>query len=404
MWKRTNQRQPLLKAKRRDLHVRPVSPIYFDYPGGKISITRIDVGRFVPVLKQLKLENICSHITAARLSNEKALLNKSPLDADTTIVPPIHCKIEGRILSGAYHLVYQIVFDDRVQWMLKIPANGYQGCWNPSDRTSLVSEANAMQYIKARTSIPVPTVYGFNGREGRSNPIGCPFILMKRMPGTQLAYLWFDKESTSEFREQLRARALQTIAAAMVQLNKIKAPQSGGLQLNPGGSFSNTVPAKIANPYRVGNNDEWCKKPASKNPAESLTFMNDRYPPISQSNMIEQGNRLFRRGLVDWAMQMTPIEDNKQFILTHTDFDLQNILVENDGTLYGVIDWDCAAAVPQHVGCLSYPKWLLKDRDPHHYHPGLDTQQRRALRVEPDSSPEELNHYRAIHAQFIERV
>jgi hypothetical protein len=260
-----------------------------------------------------------------------------------------------------------------------------------------------MQYIKARTSISGPTVYGVNGREGRSNAIGCRFILMERMPGTQLAYLWFDKESTPGSREQLRARALQTIAAAMVQLNKIKAPQSGGLQLNPGGSFSNTVPAKIANPYRVGNNDEWCKKPASKNPAESLTFMNDRYPPISQSNMIEQGNRLFRRGLVDWAMQMTPIEDNKQFILTHTDFDLQNILVENDGTLYGVIDWDCAAAVPQHVGCLSYSKWLLKDRDPHHYHPGLDTQQRRALRVEPDSCPEELNHYRAMYAQFVER-
>lgn len=54
--------------------------------------------------------------------------------------------------------------------------------------------------------------------------------------------------------------------------------------------------------------------------------------------MMEQGNRLFRRGLVDWAMQMTPIEDNKQLVLTHTDFDLHNILVENDGTLYGVID------------------------------------------------------------------
>jgi len=108
--------------------------------------------------------------------------------------------------------------------------------------------------------------------------------------------------------------------------------------LNCGGSFSNTVPVEIANPYRVSNNDGWCKKPAFKNPADSLTFMNDRSPPISQSNMMEQGNRLFRRGLVDWAMQMTPIEDNKQLVLTHTDFDLQNILVENDGTLYGVID------------------------------------------------------------------
>lgn len=206
-----------------------MEPTYFDYPNGKISITRIDVERFAPVLKQLKLENICSHITAARLSNEKALLKKSSLDADTTIVPPIHCKIEERVLSGAYHLVFQIVFDDRVRWMLKVPANGYQGCWNPSDRTSLELEANTMQYIKARTSIPVPTVYGFNGREGRSNPTGSPFILMERMPGTQLAYLWFDKECTSEFREQLRARALQTIAAALVQLNKFKAPQSGGL-------------------------------------------------------------------------------------------------------------------------------------------------------------------------------
>lgn len=99
------------------------------------------------------------------------------------------------------------------------------------------------------------------------------------------------------------------------------------------------------------------------------------------------------RLFIHWAHESTD-KTGQQFVLTHPDFDVQNLLVEDDGTLCGIIDWDGVAAVPHAIGCLSLPLWLTEDA-------GHDDCFG-ANEGKPYHTPEELQIYRAIYAQFIE--
>lgn len=55
------------------------------------------------------------------------------------------------------------------------------------------------------------------------------------------------------------------------------------------------------------------------------------------------------------------------FGLAHPDYDIQNVLVTEDGTVCGLIDWDGVAAVPRSFGSESFPRWLTHDWDPFFY-------------------------------------
>ena len=88
--------------------------------------------------------------------------------------------------------------------------------------------------------------------------------------------------------------------------------------------------------------------------------------------------------------------------MSHPDFDTQNILVKDDGTLCGLIDWDGVAAVPACVGALRYPLFLARDWEPNFYNYDTKTRLPKNANGPRESSPEELDAHRAAYAQYIE--
>jgi hypothetical protein len=49
------------------------------------------------------------------------------------------------------------------------------------------------------------------------------------------------------------------------------------------------------------------------------------------------------------------------FVLQHDDFDLQNILVDSEGNVIGIINWDGSLAMPRCVGHAAVPMFLRND-------------------------------------------
>jgi aminoglycoside phosphotransferase (APT) family kinase protein len=47
--------------------------------------------------------------------------------------------------------------------------------------------------------------------------------------------------------------------------------------------------------------------------------------------------------------------------LSHPDFNLQNILIDNDANVIGIIDWDCVSLRCRSMGYGGYPLWLMHD-------------------------------------------
>ena len=59
--------------------------------------------------------------------------------------------------------------------------------------------------------------------------------------------------------------------------------------------------------------------------------------------------------------------DGPPFTLCPPDFDFQNVLVDDDGIITGIIDWDGVRTLPRQGGAAAYPVWLTVDWDPIFY-------------------------------------
>lgn len=262
-----------------------------------------------------------------------------------------------------------------------------------------------MRMIKQTTTMPIPTVHDFDA--SADNEIGCPYILMDFLKGKPLWQGWFDEEASVSSREQFRARSLQTIAAAMVQLGQFTLDRGGSLRFDSNGRPMDVAGARVVDWLAekdalqglttLGQDCPYCEKGPTTDPASSILFMLDRRGLREKDGPYDRGIHEALRLFTAWTLEKAK-KTNKnepQFVLAHPDFAFQNFLVEDDGTLCGIIDWDGVAAVPLSVGCLRYPDWLTSDWHPwYHYDPETPWQHQ--------NSPQELTTYRNMYAHFVE--
>ncbi len=362
---------------------------------------------FTGILNQLKGDKIEALATDTRydLEVETAMMGEHPPYASK--IARIPCRVDPNPARGSYNLIFFIDFDDGKSWVLKASANGHPRCWDEFAAGALESEAFTMRWMRNKTTIPVPEVYGID--TSTDNAIGCPYIMMEYIKGQSLYGGWFNQRASPARLEQFRARALQTIAAAMVQLHNFRFHTSGSLRFSSDGKPYGFQSAKVVD--FVGTaarpQDDPCKdvlfakKGPFKDPMDFLLFNLIRrdasYRDTARVRGLFESLRLFTQ----WTLE--PISgDPFPFVLGHPDFDLQNILVKEDGTLCGILDWDGVSAVPHTVGCLRYPLWLTRDWEPSNYNYDAATGGRKLKSERWENSPNENQCYRAMYAQFIE--
>jgi len=365
--------------------------------------------RFRKVLKKLKFNGIRSVATSVR--GAKYLNDNTPTQAhsSTSTTPSIDCKVEEEPRWGSYNLVYHITFDHGIQWMLKVPANGHQGAWDTLASENLTSEALTVRLIGQNPAIPVPAIHHFDAT--MDNEIGCPYILMDFIEGKPLHQVWFCNGVSVSRREKVRLRSLHTIAVAMSALSELQFERSGSLRFDSDGNFVDTGNAKACDYHamldRYGNigddneDDIYHAKAPTHDMLSSLLSKLNNHGTKSSDKALDRGVHECIRGFTGWALDYTKLDEQK-FTLAHPDFDFQNMLVEDDGTLCGIIDWDGVAAVPHSVGSLKYPLWLMRDWDPAYYNYNPETGGPMWRNGRRDNGPKEMEKYRDTYSQFIE--
>ena len=90
-----------------------------------------------------------------------------------------NCTINPRFTMGGRHIVRQIDFRRGTRWIARLrmttPTNEDEGS------RLLQREVDCILLVKERTSVPVPTVYGYIA--SAKNDIGAPFMLMECLSG-----------------------------------------------------------------------------------------------------------------------------------------------------------------------------------------------------------------------------
>ena len=231
------------------------------------------------------------------------------------------------------------------------------------------------------------------------------FSLSPFIPKSQLLIVateWYNGFASIGAQEKFREQALRSLATATVQLSAFKYSQAGSPSFDENGNLQAIEPARVVdhptNHRRLcakifDNYENFCDLGPYHDSADYFQCMLDKH--LQNKTDISRGVSQALRLFLDWIPKEAPIE-TETFVMAHPDFNLQNVLVAEDGTLQGLIDWDGVSAVPRSVGCL-FPKWLTFDWDPAKYTYGMDF----GSKFQYHHSPAEMKHYRALYAGFI---
>lgn len=159
----------------------------------------------------------------------------------------------------------------------------------------------------------------------------------------------------------------------MVQLSQLSFEMGGRLV------FSNAGSPLGVGPHRELDINESVERQMLDNPDHMLVYFasgpfktaNEFYnSALKREKPAASTFLLGQRRLLEFFVDcMTDFftADDRSFVLTHPDFDIQNFLVSPQGRLVGIIDWDGVGAWPRSLGNLRYPGWLTRDWDPGMY-------------------------------------
>ncbi len=362
--------------------------------------------QFAPVIAAInfdRLPHLAVSLRKSALSGERngsTCINEEDMPMSCTVIfPP---------LAGSYNILFPLLFSDGVRWIFKVPMTGYRGRFDDVAAQALESEAMIMRFIRRDTTIPVPEVYSYDTSLG--NEVNCPFIMMEHLQGRPLHELWFGQWSSKVARKKFRTRVLQELAAAMAQLNNFRYSQGGSLLFNHSGNVTGIGPSRVVDHAtqfsRLGSDDNdgsaiFCVKPPCNDAKSFITYALDRRFPCPDPAKYREGAFRLLRLFIDWLPLEDHAVDTPQFVLAHPDFALQNILVSEDGTVNGIIDWDGAGTVPYCIA--NYPLWLMRDWDPLMYNYDFEERKIWDKEGQPEDTPEQLAFWRATYAYFLKK-
>ncbi|KAL8817800.1 MAG: hypothetical protein Q9191_008075, partial [Dirinaria sp. TL-2023a] len=363
-----------------------------------------DLSRFDQVFECIDFGKVAAYATSVRRSQKDADPTGSHDMADPLELE-IDCDIMGPPLYGSFHILFPLAFKDGKKWILKVPAAGYRGKWDSLAANSLRSEALVMRKLASETTIPLPTVYSFD--TSLENQLKCPFILMEYMEGSPLYNGWFNEASDS--LETFRAHALESLASAMVQLRAYTFSKGGTPCFDDDGNVTEITTSRIFDSSTSYNRlaqpecdegDPFCNIGPFNDERDRLLYLLNRHRPGST---MRQGFYEMLRLFIKWLPE-DRVTGYARFVLAHPDFALQNVLVAEDGSLQGILDWDgvCASSIMQ--GCESYPVWLTRDWTAQMYNYDTKTGQAKTEYYPRENSPQELAYYRNMYSQFMEKL
>jgi hypothetical protein len=266
------------------------------------------------------------------------------------------CRVtSSKFVCGGLNVLFEAVFDDDKVWLCRA---GWIGDEYSSTflETMMYTTVTAMRYLAENSSLRIPEVYAY---EGNKNEIGAPYMLLEPLEG--LSYM--DMLELPDF-EVDEFRIDENVAKVMLQLSQITFPAIGwlyetsdGVQVGPIVDYSGVKHGPFNTSVEYFS---WRAKQASE---------------IQHTWKAECEESALKSDFVCWlftqAAPMLSERNDGPFPLMHPDAWGQQLLMDKDYTVHGVVDWDEASTVPWLEFC-TYPsnmKWLIHRFENNEYNP-----------------------------------
>ena len=146
----------------------------------------------------------------------------------------------GKIFFGSFHVCVRIVFEDGLDWIVRLPLP-YR-LLEPNSHTE--KEVTVLRFLRQKTEIPVPDVIGYGYGASACSKLG-PYIITKFLHGIPLEDWFKDREHSrdhptdpprlrKDIGDDVVRKVYKQAAAIILELFSLKFPLIGTLKTSQG--------------------------------------------------------------------------------------------------------------------------------------------------------------------------
>ncbi|TEA15774.1 hypothetical protein C8034_v002327 [Colletotrichum sidae] len=253
------------------------------------------------------------------------------------------CQLLRDVGLGYNHMVRIIQFDDGVRWAarLRMPPIGSSDAFensNESIEAMETCEYNTISLVRQKTSIPIPEVHAIEARWDCD--VKAPFMLMDCLPGN------VGMDLGMKVPPGFKPKFLRRLAQMHVQLATVQLPMIGTiLSRNEDGTYRQGPIPGLGGPFNTATEffKAWAAKSTFGMTDEHLRTASGQYaddiiPSVSS----------FPKSIGDLAPKISA-RDHGPFPLCHGDFGHNNIIVDDEYRVLGLIDWEASFSAPWEI-------------------------------------------------------
>ncbi|KAI9809557.1 MAG: hypothetical protein M1827_006792 [Pycnora praestabilis] len=332
------------------------------------------INLFLPLMSAIDFAALAMVALKSRIQHKNYRISAENLTEDG-----LQCFVREGPLSGSFNLVYALEFSDGVKWIARIPGNA-TSTFGPLDAQKMLCKIRSISLIRSRTSVPAPEIFAW---DTSPDSIGVPFTLEAFVEGSQLAERWTDKSWTTE---EKRLKVLRDLAKIMSGLRILQFDKIGALYFKED-ERRHHVDELVKMETDVEDEESTWGTAHTVGPFDSTIawLLNDWDDSMT-------GHPSWRKAelaILHLAIDSIPayLSHTNCFVLGHPDYNYQNIFVDEEANITGIVDWDDVSTRPRALGFARYPSWITRDWDPSMYGYGIPGSRE-------EDSPETLLKYR----------
>lgn len=292
----------------------------------------------------------CYGVTAFAASEFEKLVLRIRQCAERDGFLPFKCKLLPTSDQGSSNLINVIQFNDGVKWILRrnlhVLSHGPTQNWGPTEAEHMNDSIQVMNFIRNKTTVPIPEVYGFDVT--CDNFFGCPYTVMECVPGKTLCTLLSENLRDPSKYDDILLTAINDLTGIIQQLDNVKFER---------GKFGRPI---IKNDKIIGTGSflrDSSYKGGEVGPFNDIASFftygsggrSDNFAGFSR----ELINRFFLRSIA--------ASTSDEATIYHPDLNARNIMVDNAGHITGVLDWDGVSTGPSCLNIGSYPRLVAED-------------------------------------------
>ncbi|ESZ97841.1 hypothetical protein SBOR_1786 [Sclerotinia borealis F-4128] len=251
------------------------------------------------------------------------------------------CILLPDIGLGYNHLVRIIEFSDSVRWIARIrmPCLGETTYDETTVKRGMICELNAISLVRQKTRLPTPEVHAFE--MSSDGIVNAPFMLMDCLEGN--VGMDLDMEIPEEYMQTF----LNGMAKIHVELSAVQLPKVGTIiSINDEGTYEQGPIPGIGGPFNTATEFYQARASRVKFPLSEEKLRALSGPGYAAE--IIHGVASFPEAICIIASKLS-VRDSGPFPLCHGDFGHNNLIVDDQYRIIGLIDWEMAFAGPWEI-------------------------------------------------------